>query len=114
MQHSSLAPRSDTFEAVKNKQFEIIKVIIALPFLSSAKRWTIHASYPINPIALRKAKIVYNFGLSECNRVKSPSFPKRIQLIKQHTDLTLLHSEFNFIALHRVLALLSAIGLNNE
>ena len=28
--------------------------------------------YPffINPIALRKAKIVCNFGLSECNRVK--------------------------------------------
>ena len=24
----------------------------------------------INPIALRKAKIVYNFGLSECNRIK--------------------------------------------
>ena len=24
----------------------------------------------INPIALRKAKIVCNFGLSECNRVK--------------------------------------------
>ena len=24
----------------------------------------------LNPIALRKAKIVYNFGLSECNRVK--------------------------------------------
>ena len=23
----------------------------------------------INPTALRKAKIVYNFGLSECNRV---------------------------------------------
>ena len=23
-----------------------------------------------NPIALRKAKIVYNFGFSECNRVK--------------------------------------------
>ena len=23
----------------------------------------------VNPIALRKAKIVYNFGLSECNRV---------------------------------------------
>ena len=23
-----------------------------------------------NPIALRKAKIAYNFGLSECNRVK--------------------------------------------
>ena len=26
---------------------------------------------PQNPIALRKVKIVYNFGLSECNRVKS-------------------------------------------
>ena len=25
----------------------------------------------INPIALRKAKIVYNFGLSECSRVKN-------------------------------------------
>ena len=25
-----------------------------------------------NPIALKKAKIVYNFGLSECNRVKVP------------------------------------------
>ena len=24
----------------------------------------------VNPIALRKAKIVYNFGLSECNRVR--------------------------------------------
>ena len=27
----------------------------------------------LNPIALRKAKIVYNFGLSECNRVKKSS-----------------------------------------
>ena len=25
----------------------------------------------LNPTALRKAKIVYNFGFSECNRVKS-------------------------------------------
>ena len=25
----------------------------------------------LNPIALRKAKIVYNFGFSECNRVKN-------------------------------------------
>ena len=24
----------------------------------------------VNPIALRKAKIVYNFGRSECSRVK--------------------------------------------
>ena len=27
------------------------------------------SSVMLNPIALRKAKIVYNFGLSECNRV---------------------------------------------
>ena len=26
--------------------------------------------FDMNPIALRKAKIVYNFGLSECSRVK--------------------------------------------
>ena len=25
-----------------------------------------------NPIAFRKAKIAYNFGLSECNRVEAP------------------------------------------
>ena len=27
----------------------------------------------INPIALRKVKIVYNFGLSECNRINKVS-----------------------------------------
>ena len=27
-------------------------------------------SHKFNPTALRKAKIVYSFGLSECNRVK--------------------------------------------
>ena len=26
--------------------------------------------FTLNPIALREAKIVYNFGLSECNSVK--------------------------------------------
>ena len=38
-----------------------------------------------NPIAVRKAKIVYNFGLSECNRVKIPgdgvSFPKKLRFL---------------------------------
>ena len=28
--------------------------------------------FTLNPVALRKAKIVYNFGLSDCNRVKAP------------------------------------------
>ena len=56
-----------------------------------------------NPIALRKAKIVYNFGLSKCNRVKgndlSPIerklFPFRLAPFKQggsycHVRLTSL------------------------
>ena len=29
--------------------------------------------YKVNHIALRKAKIAYNFGLSECSRVKEDS-----------------------------------------
>ena len=29
-----------------------------------------HTHFSVNPIALRNAKIVHNFGLSECNRVK--------------------------------------------
>ena len=35
-------------------------------------RWHIthcNKRFNLNPIALRKAKIVYNFGLSECNGV---------------------------------------------
>ena len=37
----------------------------------------------INPIALRKAKIVYNFGLFECNRVNTR--------IGRKTELKLLY-----------------------
>ena len=40
--------------------------------------WPKHMEFLFHPIALRKAKIAYNFGLSECNRVKMgfslPSF----------------------------------------
>ena len=37
----------------------------------------------LNPIALRKAKIAYNFGLSECNRVKEKNLvQKKIRLNK--------------------------------
>ena len=35
---------------------------------------TVPCCKAFNPTALRKAKIVYNFGLSECNRVKDLSF----------------------------------------
>ena len=34
----------------------------------------------LNPIALRNTKIVYNFGLSECNRVQLISFKSQLQL----------------------------------
>ena len=34
-----------------------------------------------NPIVLRKAKTVYNFGLSECHRVKLKDYSK-IQSLK--------------------------------
>ena len=38
-----------------------------------------------NPFALRKAKIVYNFGLSECNRVKGKqSFGEWIHIFHHH------------------------------
>ena len=31
---------------------------------------------PFNPSSLRKAKIVYNFGLSECNRANRIEVPE--------------------------------------
>ena len=34
------------------------------------KVWEEMNIFTHNPIALRKAKTVYNFGISECNRVK--------------------------------------------
>ena len=36
-----------------------------------------------NPVALRKAKIVYNFGISECKRMKSSGF---VQILYVGTD----------------------------
>ena len=37
----------------------------------------------LNPIALKKTKIVYNFGLSECNRVKEINMLLRINPISK-------------------------------
>ena len=60
---------------------QYITLIFAAVLLISEVRYNIHtvtlagvnnvAKNIINPIALRKTKIVCNFGLSECNRVKS-------------------------------------------
>ena len=50
----------------------------------------------LNPTALRKAKIVYNFGLSECNRVKEnnsvssesePTFYNEVILMNLYNDV---------------------------
>ena len=49
-------------------------------------------SYELNPIVLRKAKIVYNFGLSECNRVnwnfiaQGPSLSCSIKILLKRTQ----------------------------
>ena len=45
---------------------EIIHVFLLLDGFS------LKIDYTFNPIALRKAKIVYNFNLFECSRVNSP------------------------------------------
>ena len=31
----------------------------------------------LNPVALRKAKIIYNFGLTECNRINNVLISKK-------------------------------------
>ena len=44
-----------------------------LQYMSCIFREATERVSEFNPIALRKAKIVCNFGLSECNRVNHPS-----------------------------------------
>ena len=41
------------------------------PFEAS-RIFKVHTHTHLNPIALRNAKIAYNFGLSDCSRVKVP------------------------------------------
>ena len=47
--------------------------------------------FAINPIALRKAKIMYSFGLSECKRVKQ----NHVQLSRVLISYTLIHASSN-------------------
>ena len=47
---------------------EALEGIVTTSFQAKGSQPTLF----LNTIALRKAKIVYNFGLSECNRVKYP------------------------------------------
>ena len=67
--------------------------------ISQSYEFSLKMGLPLlNPIALKKAKIVYNFGLSECNKVKqsqksrstllglfsketNPSYNRRIRVV---------------------------------
>ena len=46
---------------------------------------------PFNPITLRKAKIVYNFGLSECNRVKNKLHSRLVPTFRHPGKQTVSH-----------------------
>ena len=55
-------------------------------------------SVKFNPIALRKAKIAYNFGLSECNRVNDrPSLIISPENICLYIDKNTVHFLVNLI-----------------
>ena len=54
---------------------------------SAASEQVLHC---LNPIAPRKAKIVYNFGLSECNRVYMPKRLSGLKSVKAKNALTIL------------------------
>ena len=55
-------------------------IFIFASLLFKLAKWR---SLSFNPFALRKAKIVYNFGLSECNRVKSRLFYRRLLVSRE-------------------------------
>ena len=61
------------FILYRSKKFLYIKIpcipMTTVEDLTNFRRVSICLSFYFNPFALRKAKIVYNFGLSECNRV---------------------------------------------
>ena len=58
------------------------------------------ASIHLNPIALRKAKIVCNFGLTECSRVKAEL---SIQAIQTQFRLLLNEHRSTLIRLYTIL-----------
>ena len=50
--------------------YESLSCYYTLASLNNRTLSFIALNMSFNPTALRKAKIAYNFGLSECNRVK--------------------------------------------
>ena len=62
--------------AVRNIAYHLLMALCLFPFFIILKQKTTFISTKnkytadiFNPVAFRKAKIVYNFGLSVCNRV---------------------------------------------
>ena len=71
----------------------------------------------INPIALRRAKIVYNSGLSECNRVMTIICNINPIALRNINRVNITYDGHNPIALRKAkfvnnFDFLSAIGLN--
>ena len=62
--HRGVQDNSSKFFAMDTIKLPLLKNILQPSSQFRVKRAL------FNPTALRKAKIVYNFGLSECNRVK--------------------------------------------
>ena len=52
---------------------------------------TLSSGYFFNPVALRKAKIVYNFGLSECKRVNKPAFVMKAFIMFLQINIGISH-----------------------
>ena len=67
------------FSAISMKENNVFKDFL----FASLSNIPFQIGVTLNPIALRKAKIVYNFGLSECNRVekKHEFAPLGIQIV---------------------------------
>ena len=72
------SPRKPRPSSVATSMPSFVQVEMGTPKSSRSKSTDRHVRGEIifNPIALRKSKIVYNFGLAECTRVKEFSFYK--------------------------------------
>ena len=62
---------------------------MSLGTVSSATTGRDRSLNSVNPIALKKAKTVYNFGLSVCNRVKSIFLHYALTSVPMHQALQL-------------------------
>ena len=65
----------------------------------------------VNPVALRKAKIVCNFGLSECKRVKALS---AMTLYKINKALLVYCRDMTMYNINKALAAMKLYNIHNK